>query len=63
MNNVQYVSYVLTNGVYIVMRYLICKMSFKKQVLINNSVIQEAHNKFPDFFRMGTFIDSTHMKL
>ena len=19
-------------------------------------------NKFPDFFRMGTFIDSTHMK-
>ena len=20
-------------------------------------------NKFPDFFRMGTFIDSTHMKL
>ena len=25
--------------------------------------VQEAHNKFPDFFRMGTFIDSTHMKL
>ena len=23
----------------------------------------QAHNKFPDFFRMGTFIDSTHMKL
>ena len=21
------------------------------------------HNKFPDFFCMGTFIDSTHMKL
>ena len=20
-------------------------------------------NKFPDFFRMGTFIDNTHMKL
>ena len=20
-------------------------------------------NKFPDFFRMGTFIDSTHLKL
>ena len=20
-------------------------------------------NKFPDFFRIGTFIDSTHMKL
>ena len=25
--------------------------------------VQEAHNKFPDFFRMDTFIDSTHMKL
>ena len=25
--------------------------------------IQGAHNKFPDFFRMDTFIDSKHMKL
>ena len=25
--------------------------------------IQGAQNKFPDFFRMDTFIDSTHMKL
>ena len=25
--------------------------------------IGESLNKFPDFFRMGTFIDSTHMKL
>ena len=23
---------------------------------------QGSLNKFPDFFRMGTFIDSTHMK-
>ena len=30
---------------------------------IKKSYIQGAHNKFPDFFRMGTFIDSTHMKL
>ena len=22
-----------------------------------------AYDRFPDFFRMGTFIDSTHMKL
>ena len=22
-----------------------------------------AYDKFPDFFRMGTFIDSTHMKI
>ena len=25
--------------------------------------IRGSLNKFPDFFRMGTFIDSTHMKL
>ena len=25
--------------------------------------VQGAHNKFPEFFRMGTFIDNTHMKL
>ena len=28
---------------------------------LNN--IRGSLNKFPDFFRMGTFIDSTHMKL
>ena len=27
------------------------------------SNIRGAYDKFPDFFRMGTFIDSTHMKL
>ena len=26
-------------------------------------MIRRSLNKFPDFFRMGTFIDSTHMKL
>ena len=25
-------------------------------------IIRGSLNKFPDFFRMGTFIDSTHMK-
>ena len=25
--------------------------------------IRGAYDKFPDFFRMDTFIDSTHMKL
>ena len=28
-----------------------------------SSNLRGAYNKFPDFFRMGTFIDSTHMKL
>ena len=34
--------------------------SFLRQVLCN---IGGSLNKFPDFVRMGTFIDSTHMKL
>ena len=25
--------------------------------------LRGTYDKFPDFFRMGTFIDSTHMKL
>ena len=25
--------------------------------------IRGAYDQFPDFFRMGTFIDTTHMKL
>ena len=25
--------------------------------------LRGAYDKFPDFFRMGTFIDITHMKL
>ena len=25
--------------------------------------VRGAYDKFPDFFRMGIFIDSTHMKL
>ena len=26
-------------------------------------IIRGTHDKFPDFFRMGSFIDSTYMKL
>ena len=28
-----------------------------------NPYIRGSLNKFPDFFHMGTFIDSTHMKM
>ena len=28
-----------------------------------NALMRSAYDEFPDFFRMGTFIDSTHMKL
>ena len=31
--------------------------------LILQTKIRGAYDNFPDFFRMGTFIDSTHMKL
>ena len=29
----------------------------------NAADVRGSLNKFPDFFRMGNFIDSTHMKL
>ena len=32
-------------------------------ILIVHRIIQGSLNKFPDFFCMGTFIDSIHMKL
>ena len=42
--------------------------SYNKRMLQINSErvydeIRGSLNKFPDFFRMGTFIDSMHMKL
>ena len=46
--------------------------SFKKSLLDSTTVYRQIRNrlqvrgslnKFPDFFRIGTFIDSTHMKL
>ena len=33
-------------------------LEFFKKIILPGSL-----NKFPDFFRMGTFIDSKHMKL
>ena len=30
---------------------------------LKEAEIRGAHDKFPDFFRMGTFINNTHMKL
>ena len=32
-------------------------------VFMDQSVVRGSLNKFADFFRMGSFIDSTHMKL
>ena len=32
-------------------------------IIINILYIRGSLNKFPDFFRMGTFIDSIHIKL
>ena len=34
-----------------------------EKYLRNIYSIRGSLNKLPDFFRMGTFIDSTHMKL
>ena len=39
--------------------HLMANIEYKKI----NTNIRRSLNKFPDFIRMGTFIDSTHMKL
>ena len=38
-------------------------MDMLRQQNITYIYIWGAYDKFPDFLRMGTFIDSTHMKL
>ena len=43
--------------------YTHAKVNQLCNVSCDKNMIQGAHNKFPDFFRMGTFIDSRHMKL
>ena len=48
MNNM-YILYMYDNPMYIYNIHII--------------YIRGAYDKFPDFFRMGTFIDSKHMKL
>ena len=50
-------------GNYIIVLFknnLTYKLFIYKSYMFN---IRGSLNKFPDFFRMGTFIDSTHMKL
>ena len=40
------------------------KMSLPLPICVHVDIyILGSLNKFPDFFRTGTFIDSTHMKL
>ena len=43
--------------------YIFKEMRPQGWVTLNLFNLQGAYDKFPDFFRMGTFIDSTHMKL
>ena len=38
-------------------------MIYKRLFGIFVFMVQGAYDKFPDFFRMGNFIDSTHVKL
>ena len=44
-------------------KYLDLARELKKLWNMKVTVIQGAYDKFPEFFRMGTFIDSKHMKL
>ena len=39
------------------------KKKKKKKRKTHLFYLRGAYDKFPDFFRMGTFIDSTHKKL
>ena len=34
-----------------------------QKILSSTEILSGSLNKFPDFFCMGTFIDSTHMKV
>ena len=47
-------------GFLVCVEYLFVLLSLS---LILDIYLRGSLNKFPDFFRMGTFIDSTHMKL
>ena len=40
----------------------VCKQ-MSSGLIKNVYKLRGAYDKFPDVFRMGTFIDSTHMKL
>ena len=46
--------------------FLFQAIQFSQTVLIQTnqfSISTNGYDMFPDFFRMGTFIDNTHMKL
>ena len=44
--------------------FLLVSYYLSRSLLSYHSFLQRGSlKKFPDFFRMGTFIDSTHMKL
>ena len=45
----------------LILLQLLCGILESRFFIVNK--IQGLFKRFPDFFRMGTFIDSTHMKL
>ena len=48
--------------IYICVCVCVCVCVFSCTHLSVDDNIRGAYDKFPDFFRMDTFIDSTHMK-
>ena len=48
----EYIMYIMSEYTFIVVIYIYIYIYTRR-----------SYNKFPDFFRMGTFIESTHMKL
>ena len=68
--NFLYLSMHLTQGWILILSIEHNIMKFPIEFLSHNYTsgngiidLRGSLNKFPDFFRMGTFIDSTHMKL
>ena len=64
--NIYYIYFIYAYIFIICKNICICiyyKYTYHIYVYIMYIGIQGSLNKFPDFFRMDTFIDSTHMKL
>ena len=43
--------------------YFMSELTFSLKIFTLLLIVRGSLNKFPDFFRMGTFIDGTHMEL
>ena len=62
-SNIYCLSVCLNSNIYLKVFVYMCVFVSLLDYIREDLHIQGAHNKFPDFFRMGIFIDSIHMKV